>query len=106
MTTGARVELSGDILKVSGSIDPLTVLSTRKQGEALIQSGSGNLTVDLSAMETAHSVALSLLLCWQRCAEEFGRSLLFTGVSARLYSLAALSNLEEQLPGFQRDNAT
>ncbi|WP_297791834.1 STAS domain-containing protein [uncultured Marinobacter sp.] len=105
MTSGARVELSGDILKVSGSVDPLTVVSFRKQGEALIRSASGDLTVDLSAMETAHSVVLSLLLCWQRCAGEFGRSLSFTGVSARLYSLAALSNLEEQLTGFQPDKS-
>ncbi|EON93730.1 NTP binding protein (contains STAS domain) [Marinobacter lipolyticus SM19] len=105
MTSVARVELSGDILKVSGSVDPLTVVSTRKQGEALIQSASGNLTVDLSALENAHSVVLSLLLCWQRCADELGRSLLFTGVSDRLYSLAALSNLEEQLSGFQPDGS-
>ncbi|AZT84577.1 STAS domain-containing protein [Marinobacter sp. NP-4(2019)] len=105
MNPGARVELSGNTLKVSGSVDPLTVLPTRKQGEALIQSASGNLTVDLSAMETAHSVVLSLLLCWQRYAEKFGRSLSFTGVSARLYSLAALSNLEEQLSGFQPDQS-
>ena len=96
----ARATLAGNTLTVSGAIDPLNVLAVRKEGEALIASAAGNLTVDLSAMGSAHSVVLSLLLCWQRHAAARGHALVFTGVRDRLVSLASLSNLDDQLPGF------
>lgn len=99
----ARAELTGRILTVSGYIDPLTVLSVRKQGEALIASAPDDLTVDLSGMGTGHSVVLSLLLCWQRCAARNGHSLRFSGASDQLVALASLSSLDEQLPGFRNE---
>src|SRR5690554_7911588 len=55
---------------------------------------------DLSGLATAHSVVLSMLLCWHRLALEKQQSLTFQGASDRLLSLAALSNLEDQIPGF------
>lgn len=87
-------------LVLTGEVDPATVLSLRKQGEALIASASGPLTVDLGGLANAHSVVLSLLLCWQRCAQLRGLALSFRGVSDKLASLAALSNLDSELPGF------
>jgi len=41
-----------------------------------------------------------MLLCWHRLALEKQQSLTFQGASDRLLSLAALSNLEDQIPGF------
>ncbi|MBL3554969.1 MULTISPECIES: lipid asymmetry maintenance protein MlaB [Marinobacter] len=96
----ASVNLNGNTLTVSGPIDPLTVVALRKEGEALILSSKADLVVDLADMSTAHSVVLSLLLCWQRLARGRSQALNFTGVSQRLGSLAALSGLDEQLPGF------
>lgn len=96
----ATVTLENDRLAVSGGIDPLAVLALRKEGERLILASKADLEVDLTAMSTAHSVVLSLLLCWQRLARSHGQTLRFAGVSERLGSLAALSGLEEQLPGF------
>ncbi|MGM0766983.1 MAG: STAS domain-containing protein [Pseudomonadota bacterium] len=102
MTAGpARVGLTGDTLTLSGDIDPLNVLALRQQGESLIASAPGSLTVDLSNLGTAHSVVLSLLLCWQRLAAGRGQALVFSGASGRLVSLASLSGLDEQLPGFR-----
>lgn len=96
----ATVTLNDNRLAVSGSIDPLTVVALRKEGEELILGSKADLVVDLAAMSTAHSVVLSLLLCWQRLARGRSQTLHFTGVSERLASLAALSGLDEQLPGF------
>lgn len=96
----ATVTLNDDKLTVSGNIDPLTVVDLRKEGETLILGSKADLVVDLTAMSTAHSVVLSLLLCWQRLARGRSQTLHFTGVSERLGSLAALSGLDEQLPGF------
>ncbi|MGM0773909.1 lipid asymmetry maintenance protein MlaB [Marinobacter sp.] len=96
----ATLVLDGDRLTISGDIDPLTVVALRKEGEALILGSKADLVVDLAAMTTAHSVVLSLLLCWQRLARGRSQSLEFTGVGQRLGSLAALSGLDGQLPGF------
>lgn len=96
-----RVELSGHTLSVSGVVDAQSVLSLRSQGEKLIQSVKAPVEADLAGLETANSVVLSMLLCWQRIAEHSGSTLSFKNASDRLASLAALSNLDEQLPGFE-----
>ncbi|MDL0432041.1 STAS domain-containing protein [Marinobacter sp. TBZ242] len=96
----ATVTLEEDRLVVSGHIDPLTVVTLRKEGEALIRDSAADLVVDLSEMSTAHSVVLSLLLCWQRLARSRNQTLRFAGVGDRLGSLAALCGLDGQLPGF------
>ncbi|MFN2361577.1 MAG: lipid asymmetry maintenance protein MlaB [Marinobacter sp.] len=96
----ATLTLDDNRLTISGEIDPLTVVALRRQGESLIRGSSADLVVDLSAMTTAHSVVLSLLLCWQRLAQRRSQTLQFTGVGERLGSLAALSGLDGQLPGF------
>lgn len=101
MTSGLpRVQLSDGALIVSGEVTKDTVVGLRKQGEQLILSASADLIVDLDALVTAHSVVLSMLLCWQRLAHQAGIALSFRGVSGRLASLAALSNLDDQLAGF------
>lgn len=101
MTSGMpRVQLSEDALIVSGEVTPETVVGLRNEGEKLIRSASADLVIDLGGLVTAHSVVLSMLLCWQRLAHQAGISLSFRGVSGRLASLAALSNLDDQLAGF------
>ena len=101
MTAGVpQVQLSDGVLIVSGEVTADTVVGLRKQGEKLIRSVSADLVVDLDGLVTAHSVVLSMLLCWQRLAHQAGITLSFRGVSGRLVSLAALSNLDDQLAGF------
>lgn len=93
------VRLDNGCLRVVGDIDPETVVTVRRHGEALIAKGSGELEVDLSGLGVAHSVVLSLLLCWARHARTCQRSLVFTGASERLRSLASLSGLRRHLQG-------
>lgn len=101
MTGGEpQVQLSDGVLIVSGEVTADTVVGLRKQGEKLIRSVSADLVVDLDGLVTAHSVVLSMLLCWQRLAHQADITLSFRGVSGRLVSLAALSNLDDQLAGF------
>ncbi|WP_323752488.1 STAS domain-containing protein [Marinobacter sp.] len=94
------VTLEGSVMKVAGKVDANTVLELRKQGEKLVSGAKGLLTVDLMQLETAHSVVLSMLMCWQRLGQSKQVPLSFEGASDRLQSLAALSNLDAQLPGF------
>lgn len=85
---------------VTGEVSADTVVALRQQGEKLIRAASGNLVVDLDGLATAHSVVLSMLLCWQRLAHQAGIALSFRGVSSRLASLASLSQLDDKLAGF------
>jgi len=94
------VTLAGPVLAVTGEVDADSVIALRAQGETLIRQATGPLTIDLSGLATAHSVVLSMLLCWQRLARELQCPLTFRGASQRLVSLAALSNLQHQIPGF------
>ncbi|GHD54071.1 phospholipid transport system transporter-binding protein [Marinobacter persicus] len=95
-----RVTLDGQVLTVSGEVDADNVMPLRAEGERLIRQASGALVVDLSGLATAHSAVLSMLLCWQRLAGRHQRQLTFRGAGQRLVSLAALSNLDDQIPGF------
>ncbi|MCM0612679.1 STAS domain-containing protein [Marinobacter sediminum] len=103
-STLAQVQLSDGALAVTGQVNADSVIALRYQGEKLINTVKGDLVVDLVNLETAHSVVLSMLLCWQRLATRRGISLFFRGVSGRLASLAALSNLDDQLAGFGPDS--
>lgn len=101
MSSGApQARLADGVLMVTGEVSADTVAALRQQGEKLIRAATGNLVVDLNGLATAHSVVLSMLLCWQRLAHQAGIALTFRGVSGRLASLAALSNLDDQLAGF------
>ncbi len=87
----------GGRMVVAGAVDAANVVALRQQGEALIAAERRDLVIDLSALETANSVVLSMLLCWQRLASSEGVGLTFEGVTGRLASLAALSNLDGEL---------
>ncbi|KEF31600.1 NTP binding protein [Marinobacter nitratireducens] len=101
----AEVRLNECVLSVTGEVDVASVVALRKQGETLISRSDRDLSVDLSGLDTAHSVILSMLLCWQRYAGALGLSLDFKGASDRLAALAALSNLDQQFAGFTEVSA-
>lgn len=98
--TSAQAQLADNVLTISGAVNADTVGALRTKGEELISTAGKELVVDLERLETAHSVVLSMLLCWQRLARQRRVSLSYRAASERLASLAALSNLGSQLPGF------
>lgn len=103
MNGAPRLMLEGNRLRVSGDITPDNVLAIRKEGEKLLASGEyevkKELIVDVSELGAAHSVVLSLLLCWFRQASANNLSMRLDGVGGRLLSLASLCGLNNQLPG-------
>ncbi|MCG7199077.1 STAS domain-containing protein [Marinobacter pelagius] len=92
-----RAELRDGEMIVTGEVDASSVLALRQQGEKLIGTVDDGLVVDISGLETAHSVVLSMMLCWERFARRQGVDLSFRGINGRLASLASLSNLSAQL---------
>ena len=102
MSESPRLTLMDNRLSVTGDITPDNAVAIRGEGERLIAAKNQEVVVDLSGLGAAHSVVLSLLLCWMRLARSRGQRLSFEGVDAQLGSLAALSGLGEHLPGLSR----
>jgi len=92
-----RVELRDSEMIVTGEVNAASVIALRQQGEQLISGIRDDLVVDVSGLETAHSVVLSMMLCWERLARKQGMGLSFRGINGRLASLASLSNLSAWL---------
>lgn len=101
MKVAAEVVPDGAVLKVRGVLDVAGAMAIRAPVEAMIREGSGPLTIDLGESGVAHSAALSLFLCWQRCAQSRQRPLHFVRVGESMRSLASLSGVDHYLSGFE-----
>ncbi len=66
--------------------------------EGLAHLGVGALRVDFSQVEAVDSSAISMLLGWQRAAQQGRNELSVTGLPDDLLSLARLYGVEELLP--------
>jgi len=93
-----RLALTGNRLNVTGDINPDNVVAIRNEGERLIAGQTQGMVIDLSGLGAAHSVVLSLVLCWLRLAGSRNQSLHLEGMGDRLRSLVALSGLDGHLP--------
>lgn len=66
--------------------------------EALFAATSGELVVDLSGLKSANSAMLSVLLCLLRSSASQNKTLIFSGISTRLFDLSRVSGLDKILP--------
>lgn len=98
MSPEPRLTLTGNRISITGDIRPDNVVAIRAEGEQLIAGHKQGLVIDLSGLGAAHSVVLSLLLCWLRLAGSRGQALHLEGMGEQLRSLAALSGLDRHLP--------
>jgi phospholipid transport system transporter-binding protein len=81
------------------SFDALTFQTARaalEQGCEAIQ--AGQTVFDLSAVQSADSSSVAVLLAWQRKARAAGQSLTYVNVPASIDSLANLYGVETLLP--------
>lgn len=85
-------------LLLSGELDAGSVIKARAEGEAYIETMRGCCVLDLKALQSAHSMVLSLVLCWLRAAQRQGVELAIEGMSERLYDMARVSGLDALLP--------
>lgn len=103
MTAGAAPSIrqeADSTLAVCGQITADNVVALRSEGEQWLGSLGREVEINLAGVENAHSILLSLLLCWQRAAKARNQNLIYSGISERLLSLCALSGLGQHLPGF------
>jgi phospholipid transport system transporter-binding protein len=81
------------------SFDALTFPTARaalEQGCEAIR--AGQTVFDLSAVQSADSSGVAVLLAWQRMARAAGQSLSYVNVPASIDSLATLYGVETLLP--------
>lgn len=95
----ASADPDGNRLALAGRITADNVLAIRKRGEAWVASLSPGAaaSVELSAVTTASSVLLSLLLCLHRRAEEQQVTLTFSGTPDDLSGLSRLNGVSRWL---------
>jgi len=103
MTAGAAPSIrqeADSTLAVCGQVTADNVVALRSEGERWLGALGQEVGINLAGVENAHSIVLSLLLCWQRAANARNQTLIYSGISERLLSLCALSGLSQHLPGF------
>ncbi len=80
-------------VRLQGAVTFASVSTLLAQGNLLMGAAAEAVEVDLSAVETADSAALSLLLEWQRQAARAGGSLVLRGIPEGLRKLVGLYGL-------------
>lgn len=88
------IQLDGDRMRVSG---PLTLETARAAARTVICPECKVSVVDLGAVTTVDSSALSVLMQWSRQARAHAWPLTFTNVPQNLRSLADLYDVAEML---------
>jgi phospholipid transport system transporter-binding protein len=88
--------MSSEKMMVSGDVTMETVPALFAQG--LQHLSSKDLVVDLSQTHAVDSAAVSMLLAWQRAAQNGQRALQIENLPEDLHSLAKLYGVEEMLP--------
>ncbi|MFW5824289.1 MAG: STAS domain-containing protein [Marinobacter sp.] len=97
----ATVRADGNRLALAGGVTADNVAGLRQQGEAWLASlpPASSAVVDLSAVASASSLLLSLLLCWQRAAVRQSLELSFSGAPEDLMALSRLNGVSRWLTG-------
>ena len=96
----SKVELiltQDHILKVSGELQKESIQDALEKGNVFFN-GVHQLKIDLSAVTSSDSAALSLLLHWLRRACEKKVALTFVNLPAKMQDLARVSSLDTVLP--------
>lgn len=88
------VRVDDSHMAVEGDMLVTDALSLRSQGEALLDSLSSPVTVDLAKADHVGSAGVSVLLCWMRKAEALGKQLVVVNMPDKMRDVSRVSGLE------------
>lgn len=91
------IDGAGQTVAVSGRLDVSTVAEVRTALQAAVDSGQGNLYVDLRAVEILDATGLGVLMGVHRRALAADRTLVLRGVPERLARLLHATRLDRVL---------
>lgn len=98
MSTGASLEVRDGVPQVRGTLDFSTVSALWEQGLALFRDGSGDIRLDVSAVDRIDSAGVALLVEWMRLVRGRGGDFSITGAPPAMKDLIRLADLEDLLP--------
>ncbi len=87
-----------DLVTLTGRIDVLCVSDVRERLHAAVDTGSGVLVIDLSAVETIDATGLGVLVGTQHRAALAGRRVILRGTPPRFARLLRATRLDRVLP--------
>lgn len=93
----ARVMIEGQCVSLEGTLDFRTAMDLRAQLRRALEVVPGDMLLDLSGVEHANSVGLSLILLLARGLEQRGSKLRIQNLPSGLRSIARVCELEEWL---------
>ncbi|MBU6949985.1 MULTISPECIES: STAS domain-containing protein [unclassified Hahella] len=87
-------------LSIAGTVDLSNVADLLAEGEKAVQSAdaASPLRIDVSLVENAQSVLISLLLRLVAAAEAKGLNVSVSGLSGKMFDIARVSGVETVLP--------
>lgn len=94
---GACVEVPGRAVSLAGRLDVVSVADVRTVLHAAVDGGSGDLVVDLSALELLDATGLGVLVGTHRRAARAGRRLVLRDVPPRVMRLLVRTRLNRVL---------
>lgn len=86
------------VLKVTGEMNKVTVPQLVRDSRSYMSQISGDIVVDLSAVERADSSGLAMLIEWMRMAKKSQRNIQYKNVPTQLMEIAGVSGLQDILP--------
>ncbi len=103
----ATVELKEPgVLLLKGRVTVSNVMAVRKIGDSIIDKMVLKGVIDLSELESANAITLSLLLAWLRTGVHKNNSLDIRHMPRNLFDMARVSGLELILPFEVRERAS
>jgi len=91
------IACEGGQCRVDGPLTIDNITAVLDESERLF--AAPEIVVDLAAVTDVDSSAVSLLLQWQRSAQQRGRAIRYSNLPANLKSLAVLYGVAELIPG-------
>ena len=92
----AAIESSEGGYRVCGELSFATVREVLRLSQPLFREAK-EINIDLSAVASADSAGLALLIEWYRSAAHAGKKIRFMGVPAQLHALAKISDVDKLL---------
>ncbi|WP_020409649.1 STAS domain-containing protein [Hahella ganghwensis] len=91
----------GATLALTGHIDFDNCVKVMQEGERYLSGSAGtgkNVCIDVSGVENAHSVLLSVLLRWLALSEKVQLEASVSGLSGKMFEVARVSGIDTVLP--------
>ncbi len=96
----ASLEIDGDKLRLTGTLDFATVVPIAEQGLRWLEDrGPGAYRLELGGVDYSNSAGVALILAWLREAQRLGGQLRLEKVPDNLASMIQLGGLDNALLG-------